>query len=95
MAGVPESYRSLEQQLAQDALFIVWLHPDYRYSYQANVCGKGLIWLTLRRQLRALNACSNGWYRRWRAHNQAVYCLDEIYWAVLGKSFGLRPIYMD
>ena len=46
--------------LALDALHIVFLHPGYRYSYFAQVSGGGRIKLTLRRQLRELNACTSG-----------------------------------
>ena len=57
------------------ALEIVWLHPGYRYSYEADVPGKHRVWLTLRRQLRALNRLTAHWYRRWQAHS----LLEKLY----------------
>ena len=57
------------------ALEIVWLHPGYRYSYEADVPGKHRVWLTLRRQLRALNRLTAHWYRQWQANS----LLEKLY----------------
>ena len=50
-----------------DALHVFFLHPDYRYSYQANVVGRGIVWLTVRRQMRGLNQCTAQMYGCWLA----------------------------
>ena len=65
----------LVHELCMPALEIVWLHPEYRYSYEADVSGKGRVRLTLRRQLRALNRLTAHWYRRWQAHS----LLEKLY----------------
>ena len=58
------------------ALEVVWLRPDYRYSYDADMQGRGCIKLTLRRQIRPLNRLTAHWYRVWQARQllQEVYC---------------------
>ena len=68
------------------ALEIVWLHPDYRYSYQAYMVGRGWVWLTLRRQLRALNRFTATMHYRW----QARALLQELYGELV---FRLDPNY--
>ena len=64
--------------LALDALHIVFLHPGYRYSYFAQVSGGGRIKLTLRRQLRELNACTSGWYRNWQTRCLLAELYDKV-----------------
>ena len=68
-------------ELCMPALEIVWLHPEYRYCYEADVSGKGRVWLTLRRQLRALNRLTAHWYRRWQAHS----LLEKLYGDIVYK----------
>ena len=51
-----------DQQVCLDALRVVFLHPDYRYSYNSYVVGRGCVWSTLRRQIRGLNATTAEWY---------------------------------
>ena len=70
-----------------DALQIVWRQPAYRGCYYCHVTGKGYIWLTLRRQLRGLNTCTAGWYRRWQARD----ILEELYYDVVENIAG--PMY--
>ena len=49
--------------------------PALEIVYKADVSGKGRVWLTLRRQLRALNRLTAHWYRRWQAHS----LLEKLY----------------
>ena len=63
------------------ALEMVWLHPAYRYRYEADVSGKGRVKLTLRRQLRELNLLTAHWYRQW----QARALLQELYGNIFYK----------
>ena len=69
-------------ELCMPALEIVWLHPAYRYCYEADLSGKGRVKLTLRRQLRALNRLTAHWYRKWQAHN----LLEELYGVIVYSS---------
>ena len=64
------------------AMEIAWLHPAYRYCYEADLSGKGCVKLTLWRQLRALNRLTAHWYRKWQAHN----LLEELYGVVVAAS---------
>ncbi len=64
--------------LVIDALHVVFLHPDYRYSYQSDVRGRGIIWLSLRRQLRELNGYTAEWYARWLARGLLEKLYDDV-----------------
>ena len=61
------------------ALEVVWLRPDYRYSYYADIEGRGCVKLTLRRQIRPLNRLTAHWYRAWQARS----LLQEVYGKIL------------
>ena len=80
----------MAEELAMRALEVVWLSPDYRYSYYADedfddwpqpMPGRGRIKLTLRSQLRPLNRVIAGWYRRWQARS----LLRELYGNIVYK----------
>ena len=63
------------------ALDVVWLCPDYRYSYATDMPGRGRIKLSLRTQLRPLNRLTAHWYRRWQARS----LLQELYGDIVYK----------
>ena len=70
--------KELEQKVCLAALEILWQRPDNRYSYLADVVGRGRTWLTLRRQLRALNRLFAHWYLRWLVTSFLQECYGEV-----------------